>query len=143
VSSARPSIDRENSYVAPNQAPSSTAARNLSNPQANRILARAPEPLSPCPIYLSSGTSAAKPAPPALPFPVRADGREAFLSNETEVFDHGRSLPPKPVKLRAEPPLTRMSNELTSLRASVNKRARAQNTLLFNVKALSEQVQSL
>jgi prophage antirepressor-like protein len=34
-------------YVAPNQAPSSTVARNLSNPQANRILALAPEPLSP------------------------------------------------------------------------------------------------
>ena len=45
-------------------------------------------------------------------------------------------LPPKPVNLPAEPPLTRMSNELTSLRASVNKLARAQNALLFNVKAL-------
>ena len=44
-------------------------------------------------------------------------------------------LPPKPVNLPAEPPLTRMSNELTSLRASVNKLARAQNALLFNVKA--------
>jgi hypothetical protein len=30
-------------------------------------------------------------------------------------------LPPKPVNLPGEPPLTRMSNELTSLRASVNK----------------------
>ena len=37
----------------------------------------------------------------------------------------------------AEPPLTRMSNELASLRASVNKLARAQNALLFNVKALN------
>jgi hypothetical protein len=36
-----------------------------------------------------------------------------------------------------------MSNELTSLRASVNKLARAQNALLFNVKALIDQVQSL
>ena len=35
-------------------------------------------------------------------------------------------LPPKPVKLPAEPPLTRMSNELTSLRASVSKLARAE-----------------
>jgi hypothetical protein len=38
-------------------------------------------------------------------------------------------LPPKPVNLPAEPPLTRMSNELTSLRASANKLARAQNVL--------------
>jgi hypothetical protein len=30
----------------------------------------------------------AKPASPALPFPVLADGRETFLSNETEVFEH-------------------------------------------------------
>jgi hypothetical protein len=52
-------------------------------------------------------------------------------------------LPPKLVNLPADPPLTRMSNELTSLRASVNKLARAQNALLFNVKALSDQVQSL
>ena len=51
-------------------------------------------------------------------------------------------LPPKPVNLPAEPPLTRMSNELTAC-ASVNKLARAQNALLFNVKALSDQVQSL
>jgi hypothetical protein len=36
-----------------------------------------------------------------------------------------------------------MSDELERLRASVNKLARAQNTLLFNVKALSDQVQSL
>jgi hypothetical protein len=50
---------------------------------------------------------------------------------------------PKPVNLPAEPPLTRMSNELASLRASVNKLARAQNALLFNVKALIDQVQSL
>src|ERR1700733_5728117 len=52
-------------------------------------------------------------------------------------------LPPKLVNPPAEPPLTRMSNELTSLRASVNKLARAQNALLFNVKALIDQVQSL
>ncbi len=51
-------------------------------------------------------------------------------------------LPPKPVNVPAEPPLTRMSNELTSLRASVKKLARAQNALFFNVKALSDQVQS-
>jgi hypothetical protein len=36
-----------------------------------------------------------------------------------------------------------MSNELTSLRAPVNKLARAKNALLFNIKALSDQVQSL
>jgi tetrahydromethanopterin S-methyltransferase subunit B len=52
-------------------------------------------------------------------------------------------VPPKPINLSAEPPLTRMSNELASLRASVNKLARAQNALLFNVKALTDQVQSL
>ena len=52
-------------------------------------------------------------------------------------------LPLKPSNSSAEPPLTRMSNELTSRRASVNKLARAQNALLFNIKALSEQVQSL
>jgi hypothetical protein len=51
-------------------------------------------------------------------------------------------LPPKPVDLPAEPPLTRMSNELASLCASLNKLERAQNALLFNVKALSDQVQS-
>ena len=48
-----------------------------------------------------------------------------------------------PANSPAEPPLTRMSDELASLRASVNKLARAQNALLFNVKALSDQVQSL
>ena len=52
-------------------------------------------------------------------------------------------LPPKPAHSIAEPPLTRMSDELASLRASVNKLARAQNALLFNVKALTDQVQSL
>jgi dsDNA-specific endonuclease/ATPase MutS2 len=36
-----------------------------------------------------------------------------------------------------------MSNELASLRASVDKFARAQNARLFNVKALRDQVQSL
>lgn len=53
------------------------------------------------------------------------------------------SLPRTPADSPAEPPLTRMSDELASLRASVNKLARAQNALLFNVKALSDQVQSL
>jgi len=43
----------------------------------------------------------------------------------------------------AEPPLTRMSDELAGLRASVHKLARAQNALLFNVKALSDEVRSL
>ena len=52
-------------------------------------------------------------------------------------------LPRTPANSPAEPPLTRMSDELASLRASVNKLARAQNALLFNVKALSDQVQSL
>jgi hypothetical protein len=52
-------------------------------------------------------------------------------------------LPPKPANPTAEPPLTRMSNELASLRASVNKLSRAQNALLFNVKALSDEVRSL
>jgi hypothetical protein len=52
-------------------------------------------------------------------------------------------LPPKPPNPPAEPPLTRMSNELASLRASVSKVARAQNAVLFNIKALSDQVQSL
>ena len=36
-----------------------------------------------------------------------------------------------------------MSDELASLRASVNNLARAQNALLFNVKALGDQVRSL
>jgi hypothetical protein len=36
-----------------------------------------------------------------------------------------------------------MSDELERLCASVNKLARAQNALLFNVKALTDQVQSL
>ena len=52
-------------------------------------------------------------------------------------------LPRTPANSPAEPPLTRMSDELASLRASVNKLARAQNALLFNVKALTDQVQSL
>ena len=52
-------------------------------------------------------------------------------------------LPPKPSNSPVEPPLTRMSDELASLRASVNKVARAQNALLFNVKALTDQVQSV
>jgi hypothetical protein len=49
----------------------------------------------------------------------------------------------KPANSPAEPPLTRMSDELASLRASVNKLTRAQNALLFNVKALSEEVRLL
>jgi hypothetical protein len=49
----------------------------------------------------------------------------------------------KPSNPPGEPPLTRMSDELASLRASVNKLTRAQNALLFNVKALTDQVQSL
>jgi hypothetical protein len=77
------------------------------------------------------------------PFPVRADGRETLLSNETEVSNHDRTPATEAVDLPAEPPLARMSNELTSLCASLNKLARAQNALLFNVKALSDQVQSL
>jgi hypothetical protein len=52
-------------------------------------------------------------------------------------------LPRAPANSPAQPPLTRMSDELERLRASVNKLARAQNALLFNVKALSDQVQSL
>ena len=49
----------------------------------------------------------------------------------------------KPTKPPTEPPLTRMSDQLASLRASVNKLTRAQNALLFNVKALSDEVRSL
>ena len=49
----------------------------------------------------------------------------------------------KPANPPAEPPLTRISDELASLRASVNKLARTQNALLFNVKALSDEVRSL
>ena len=48
-----------------------------------------------------------------------------------------------PANSPAQPPPTRMSDELERLRASVNKLARAQNALLFNVKALTDQVQSL
>ena len=48
-----------------------------------------------------------------------------------------------PANSPAQPPLTRMSDELERQRAPVNKLARAQNALLFNVKALSDQVQSL
>ena len=51
-------------------------------------------------------------------------------------------LPPKPVNLPAEPPLTRMSNQLTSLRASVNKLARARRPALQR-QSLIDQVQSL
>jgi hypothetical protein len=48
-----------------------------------------------------------------------------------------------PANSPAEPPLTRMSDELASLRVSVNKLARAQNALLFNVKALTDEVRLL
>jgi hypothetical protein len=50
---------------------------------------------------------------------------------------------PKPANPPAEPPLTRISDELERLRASVNKLTRAQNALLFNVKALTDHVHSL
>ena len=43
----------------------------------------------------------------------------------------------------AEPSLTRMSDEIVSLRASVNKLARAQTAPLSNVKALSDEVRLL
>jgi hypothetical protein len=52
-------------------------------------------------------------------------------------------LPPKSANPSVEPPLTRMTNELAGLRASVNKLVQADNALLFNVKALTDQVQSL
>ncbi|HEY5203133.1 MAG TPA: hypothetical protein VIJ63_00845 [Roseiarcus sp.] len=52
-------------------------------------------------------------------------------------------LPLKPAHSITGAPLTRMSDELASLRASVNKLERAQSALLFNVKALTDQVQSL
>ena len=52
-------------------------------------------------------------------------------------------LPRTPADSPAQPPPTRMSDELERLRASVNKLARAQNALLFNVKALSDEVRSL
>ena len=51
-------------------------------------------------------------------------------------------LPPK-ASPSVEPPLTRMSNELASLRASVGKLTRAQSALILNVKALTDHVQSL
>jgi hypothetical protein len=50
---------------------------------------------------------------------------------------------PKPANSAAERPLTQINAEFASVRASVNKLARAQNALLFNVKALTDQVQSL
>ena len=50
---------------------------------------------------------------------------------------------PKPANSAAERPLTQINAEFASVRASVNKLARAQNALLFNIKALSDQVQSL
>ena len=49
----------------------------------------------------------------------------------------------RPANPPAEPPLTRISDELASLRADVSKLTRAQNALLFNVKALSDEVRSL
>jgi hypothetical protein len=77
------------------------------------------------------------------PFPVRADGRDTLLSNETEVSNHDRSPATEARRPLCRASLARMSNELTSLRASLDKLARAQNALLFNVKALSDQLQSL
>jgi hypothetical protein len=50
---------------------------------------------------------------------------------------------PKPANSAAERPLTQINAEFASVRASVNKLARAQNALLFNVKALSDEVRSL
>jgi hypothetical protein len=77
-----------------------------------------------------------------LAFPVRADGRETFLSNETEVFDHDRS-----PSTEARQPSRRASHDPYEQRAHklapVNQLARAQNALLFNVKVLIDQVQSL
>jgi hypothetical protein len=52
-------------------------------------------------------------------------------------------LPPKVTSPSVEPPLTRMSNELASLRASVGKLTRTQSALILNVKALADQVQLL
>jgi hypothetical protein len=52
-------------------------------------------------------------------------------------------LPRTPANPPPEPPLTRMSHEIASLRASVSKLTRAQTALLFNVKALTDQVQTL
>jgi outer membrane murein-binding lipoprotein Lpp len=49
---------------------------------------------------------------------------------------------PTPNKV-SEPSLTRMGDELASLRASVNKFARAQTALVSNVKALSDEVRAL
>ena len=49
----------------------------------------------------------------------------------------------KPANPPAEPPLTRMSGERASLRAPFNKFTRAQNALLLNIKALSDEVRSL
>jgi hypothetical protein len=49
---------------------------------------------------------------------------------------------PTPNKL-SEPALTRTSQELASLRASVNKLARAQSAIISNVKALSDEARSL
>jgi TolA-binding protein len=52
-------------------------------------------------------------------------------------------LPPKPANHPAEPPLTRMSDEIASLRAAVIKLSRADNAVLLNVKVLSDQIRSL
>ena len=48
-----------------------------------------------------------------------------------------------PANSPAQPPLTRMSDELERLRASVSKLTRAQNALLFNIKALNDEVRLL
>lgn len=72
------------------------------------------------------------------PTPVFAQAADRLPSpSRQEVLVCDRPPPPhKP----AEPSLTRMSDEIVSLRASVNKLARAQTALLSNVKALSDEV---
>jgi hypothetical protein len=94
------------------------------------------------PLRLSEPAPAKLPSP-GLPFPIRADGRETFLSNETKVFDHDRSPPTDARQLPCRASPDPNDDELKRLRASVNKLARAQSALLFNVKVLSDQVQSL
>jgi tetrahydromethanopterin S-methyltransferase subunit B len=49
----------------------------------------------------------------------------------------------KPATSPTAPTQTRVSDELASLRASVNKLARAQSALVLNVKALTDQVKML